>query len=84
MGPGPGEVGQGGQKVLHLWHHSQKIHTPNQKNFIVQTTRLAKSFELLTGSAALIGPEKIFHPAVFAQTTSTDPGAKLLIILITR
>jgi len=58
LGPGPGEVGQGGQKVLHLWHHSQKIHTPNQKNFIVQTTRLAKSFELLTGSAALIGPEK--------------------------
>jgi len=23
--PGPSKVGQGGLKVLHLWHHSQKI-----------------------------------------------------------
>jgi len=26
--PGPGEVGQGGLKVLHLWCHSQKTRTP--------------------------------------------------------
>ena len=31
LGPGPGKVGQGGLKVLHLWRHSQKI--PKQKNF---------------------------------------------------
>jgi len=29
--PGPGKVGQGGLKVLHLWRHSQKTHTPRQK-----------------------------------------------------
>jgi len=44
LGLGPGEVGQGGLKVFHLWCHSQKIHTPNQKIFSLQTTRLAKSF----------------------------------------
>jgi len=22
LGPGPGEVGQGGKKVIHLWRHS--------------------------------------------------------------
>jgi len=33
LGPGPGEVGQGGQKVLHLWRHSQKTCTPLQKIF---------------------------------------------------
>jgi len=31
--PGPGKVGQGGLKVLHLWHHSQKIHIPQTKQF---------------------------------------------------
>jgi len=32
--PGPGKVGQGGLKVLHLWHHSQKIcKPPKQKIF---------------------------------------------------
>ena len=31
--PGPGEVGQGGLKMLHLWRHSQKIRTPQPKNF---------------------------------------------------
>jgi len=32
--PGPGKVGQGGLKVLHIWRHSQKIRTPQQKKFI--------------------------------------------------
>jgi len=31
LDPGPGEVGQGGQKVLDLWCHSQKIRTPTKK-----------------------------------------------------
>jgi len=30
---GPGKVGQGGLKVLHLWRHWQKTRTPNQKFF---------------------------------------------------
>jgi len=33
LGPGPGEVGQGGLKVLHLWCHSQRIHIPQPKFF---------------------------------------------------
>jgi len=31
--PGPGKVGQGGLKVLYLWHHSQKICNPQAKHF---------------------------------------------------
>ena len=34
LSPGPGEVGQGGLKVLYLWHHPQKICIPNQKIFL--------------------------------------------------
>jgi len=33
LGSGPGGVGQGGLKVLHLWHHSQKLHNPQAKNY---------------------------------------------------
>ena len=32
LGPGTGEVGQGGLKFLHLWRHSQKIRIPQPKN----------------------------------------------------
>jgi len=40
-----------GLKVLHLWHHSQKTHTPKQKNYFrVWTRRLAASFKNFTGS----------------------------------
>jgi len=31
--PGPGKVGQGGLKVLHLWHHSEKKRHSQAKNF---------------------------------------------------
>jgi len=35
-------------KLLHLWHHSQKIRNPQPKNFFrMQTRRLADSFEPL-------------------------------------
>jgi len=33
LGLGPDEVGQNGLKLLHLWHHSQKIQ--NQKFFFI-------------------------------------------------
>jgi len=41
--------------------------------FEVQATRLAESFQLLTGSVALTGPEKfqrkaMCNPAVFSRT----------------
>jgi len=36
LGPEPAEVGRGGLKVLHLWRHSQKIHTPPSKKFIFE------------------------------------------------
>jgi len=59
LSPGPGEVGQGGLKVLHLWRNWEKNPPTKQKIFFrVQATRLAASFEPLTGSVALTGPEE--------------------------
>ena len=84
LGAGPGEVGQGSPKALHLWCHSQKTRTPQPKKFFwVQTTRLSESFELLTGSVALTKPEKFLRkatcdPAVFSRTAWINPGAKVL------
>jgi len=84
LGPGPGEVGQCGLKVLYLWRHSHKILTPQPKNFFrVQTTRLAQSFELLTRSVVLTGPEKFprkatYDPAVFARTAWISLAANVL------
>jgi len=74
LAPGPGEVGQDGLKVLHYDITYKKPAPPTKKIiFQVQTTRLAKSFELLTVSVALTGPEKFLHkatcdPAVFYRT----------------
>jgi len=34
--PGPGKVGQGGLKVLHLWCHSQKNYNPQAKLFFFE------------------------------------------------
>jgi len=40
-------------KLLHLWRHSQKIRTPQPKNFLrVQTRRLADPFKSLNSSLA--------------------------------
>ena len=36
--PGPSEVVQGGQKVLHLWCHSQKTCTPEPKKFFLSAS----------------------------------------------
>ena len=66
--------------------HSQKICNPQPKKFFqVQTTRLAKFFELLTRSVALTGPEKFLHkatcnPAVFARTAWINLGVKVLML----
>jgi len=49
----------------------------------VQTTRLAASFELLTGSVALTGPEKFprkatCDPVFFCENPRNQPDAKML------
>jgi len=33
VGPGPGEVGQGGVNVFHLWCHSKNLQSPTKKYF---------------------------------------------------
>jgi len=51
--PGPGKVGQGGLKILHLWCHLQKTRTPQAKIFFrVKSTILADPFEPLKSSLA--------------------------------
>jgi len=55
LGLGPGEVGQGGLKVLHLWHHSQKTRTPKQKTFC--KCRLEDLLHLLNSSLPLLAPK---------------------------
>jgi len=46
------------QKVLHLWRHSQKVHTPQPKKFFrVQSRRLADPFEPLSSSVAQLVEE---------------------------
>jgi len=57
-------VGQDGLKVIHVWHHSQKIRTPQPKNFFrVQTRRLNAFFDALTRSVALTDREKFSRKA---------------------
>jgi len=57
LGPGPGEVGQGSLKVLHIWRYS-KIRIPQPKNFFrVHTRRLAAPFTPLKSSLPLSAPE---------------------------
>ena len=57
---------------------------PQQTNFFsLQTTRLSKSFELLTRSVALTGPEKFprkttCDPVVLARTASFRLASKVL------
>jgi len=78
--PGPGE---GGQKLLHLWCHSQKTRTPQAKKFFrMQTTRLAASFDTstrsITRTGALIFPRKATcDPAVFLRTAWISPDVKV-------
>ena len=52
LDPGPGEVGQGGLKVLHLWRHSQKIRAPQPKIVFFQC-RLEDLLHLLSLWTAL-------------------------------
>jgi len=80
LGSGPAEVGQGDLKALHLWHRSQKIHTPQAKNFFwVQTRKLAESFEPLKSFLPLSVPELCACKAtcdlvVLAQESSKVAG----------
>jgi len=78
-----GAKGQGGLKVLHLWHHSQKTCTPKQNNFFrVETTRLAASFDASTRSVtrtgAAIFPRKATCIVFFSENPRKQPDAKEL------
>jgi len=44
LGPGPGEVGQGGLKALHLWHHSKNPHLQTKKIFFVGNYKTCRVF----------------------------------------
>ena len=49
LGPRPGEVGQCGLKVLHIWRHSQNIHNPQPiKFFKCRLEDLLRFFSLWT------------------------------------
>jgi len=49
------------QNLLHFWHNSQKIWTPQPKKFFrVQTRRLADPFEPLNSSLAQ-SAEELWH-----------------------
>jgi len=52
FGKGPGEVGQGGLKVLHLWCHSKnQLQPPTKKFFIIayhKTCQVFWTFEQLS------------------------------------
>jgi len=41
---GPDEVGQGGQKVLHLWRHSQKNVPPTKTYFSIANYKTCRIF----------------------------------------
>jgi len=64
LGPGPGEVGQGGLKVFHIWCHSQKKPQPKIFFFWVQTRRLAASLEPLKSSLPFSAPKLWTHKAM--------------------
>ena len=84
LGLGPNKVDQSGLKVLHLWHHSQKIWKPKpkKKNFSLLTTRIGKSFVLATPK---LGPHKATgKPAVFTQTAWINLALKANWSLVER
>jgi len=87
LSPGPGEVGQGGLKVLHLWCHSQKSTTPNQK--IVIECRLE---DLLCHLSLWTGFYHFWHPSYtrakpqaiwlfFRKNPQNRPDAKVLNVV---
>jgi len=70
LGPGPGEVGQGILKVLHLWHHTQKIHTNHPKHFL--------NSSLLVLAPELHSCKAMCDPVVLVQKSSKQAGRQML------
>jgi len=68
--PGPGEVVQGGQKVLRLWRHLQ---APSKNFFRVQTTRLAAPFDASTRSVSCTGSEIFLCKATCQSAVFCEP-----------
>jgi len=89
LGPGPGEVGQGGLKPSTYEITNKKSAPCNQKNFFrVWTGRLATSFEPLNSSLPLSVPEQCACKAtcnlVVLERKSLKPAGRRLLRDITR
>jgi len=84
LGPGPGEVGQGGLKVLHLWCHSQKICNPQPKKIFLSTDYKtcwgfwAFDWACSGYQTGEIPTQSHCKPGVYARTTWINPDAKVL------
>jgi len=68
LGPGLGEVGQGGLSPSLMTSLTKNPHPQPKKFFGVQSTRLAESFEPFTGSVVHTGQEKFLRKAACDPT----------------
>jgi len=84
--PGPGKVGQGGLKALHLWYHLQKICIPKSKNIFssasYKTCRIFWDFDWV-GSAYRSGEiptqSHMRFGVFFLGNPQKRPDAKVLM-----
>ena len=85
LGPRPDEVGQRGLKLLHLWHHSQKIQNPKPKDFCHCRLEDLSGLQGLNNSLVHWELESCLHKAcanslIFTQTVRINLAEKVLII----
>jgi len=84
LGPGPGEVGQGGLKVFHLWHYSQKTAPKPKKYFFIanyKTCWVFWAFDRVcsTYPAGEIPAKATCDPVVLAWAAWFRPASKVLM-----
>ena len=72
--PGPGQMGQGGLKVVHLWRHSQKHRTPQAK-----TCRVFWRFDQVRDPyrSGDIPAQSHVRLGVFSENPRKQPDAKV-------
>jgi len=82
--PGPGNVGQGGLKVLRLWHHSQPTRTPQAKKSFssanYKTCHVFRRFGQVHNPCRSedIPVQSHVWISCFLQTAWTNPHVKVL------